>query len=459
MKLAHLGRSAGALVLAAVAVATLPQEAGAEPQRVDYLDGKRTASGADAVRLLGTDLAAVARANGLGAAELREELLHDRTMSVTDNGRLTYTDPADTGQVSTTNTLTTPVFPTSQTFSLHTNPSSPFKIYLDFNGHTTSGTDWNYYWTSNRSFTSGAYDLDGYPGSFSQAEHAAMQAVWLHVREDFAPFNVDVTTQDPGLEGLRRTSTSDGSYGTRVVISPTVSWYPNAANGSAGGVAYRGSFGEVTSSYDEPVYVFTKISGAPKSIGEGASHESGHALGLKHDGTTSKEYYGGSDNWVPIMGFGPGKPVSQWSRGEYAGANNREDDLTVIASRVGWSYDAVPNAVDSPYWMTVGTPRYSAINYHGDVDLYRINLAQQSRIRIRAFEDTGNADPNLNVRLTIRNASNQVVAVVNPAGNLRASTTITLPAGISMIQVDGVGEGVYTAYGSQGYYGLKVSWA
>jgi hypothetical protein len=36
--------------------------------------------------------------------------------------------------------------------------------------------------------------------------------------EDFAAFNVDVTTEDPGADGLRKASDQDGSFGIRVCI-------------------------------------------------------------------------------------------------------------------------------------------------------------------------------------------------------------------------------------------------
>lgn len=40
---------------------------------------------------------------------------------------------------------------------------------------------------------------DGSPSSFSTNERATILFVWRSVSEDFAPFNVDVTTEDPAL--------------------------------------------------------------------------------------------------------------------------------------------------------------------------------------------------------------------------------------------------------------------
>ena len=33
-----------------------------------------------------------------------------------------------------------------------------------------------------------------------------MQSVWQRVAEDFAPFDVDVTTQDPGVAAIEQTT-------------------------------------------------------------------------------------------------------------------------------------------------------------------------------------------------------------------------------------------------------------
>ena len=36
----------------------------------------------------------------------------------------------------------------------------------------------------------------------------------------------------------------------------------------------------------------------PKNVGEAASHEAGHNLGLQHDGTGSVGYYSGHGSWA-----------------------------------------------------------------------------------------------------------------------------------------------------------------
>ncbi|MEJ1935975.1 hypothetical protein WDZ92_37760, partial [Nostoc sp. NIES-2111] len=78
-----------------------------------------------------------------------------------------------------------------ETFSLHSNPTSTLKIYLDFDGHTTTGTAWN---TSQSSFYSPAFSLDS-SESFSAEELLRIQSIWQRMAEYFAPFNIDVTTE------------------------------------------------------------------------------------------------------------------------------------------------------------------------------------------------------------------------------------------------------------------------
>ena len=67
--------------------------------------------------------------------------------------------------------------------------------------------------------------------------------------------------------------------------------------------------------------------GNEKYVAEAASHEAGHNMGLSHDGTSTAAYYGGQGSgatgWAPIMGVGYYKNLSQWSKGEYALANNK----------------------------------------------------------------------------------------------------------------------------------------
>ena len=78
----------------------------------------------------------------------------------------------------------------------------------------------------------------------------------------------------------------------------------------------------------------------------------GHNLSLSHDGTPTSAYYGGhgseETSWGPLMGTGYNRNVSQWSKGEYSGANNQEDDIQLIGSRLLMRGDDHGNTLPVP---------------------------------------------------------------------------------------------------------------
>ncbi len=175
--------------------------------------------------------------------------------------------------------------------------------------------------------------------------------MWARVSEDFAPFAVDVTTEEPPADRLSRTDYSDEEFGTRALItsattvcSNSKTLYQSVCPGGCGGVAYVGVFGyaEPWGSQYQPALVFNNaLSNSAKNIAEAAAHEVGHNLGLSHDGATSGcgtgglsacGYYYGQNMWAPIMGVGYNKPVVQWSKGDYSIATNTQDDLAVMES-------------------------------------------------------------------------------------------------------------------------------
>ena len=76
---------------------------------------------------------------------------------------------------------------------LNSNPGAPASLYLDFNGHFEP------VWGSYTNITTPVYDIDGDPTTFSDAELANIRAVWETVAEDYAPFNINVTTVEPSV--------------------------------------------------------------------------------------------------------------------------------------------------------------------------------------------------------------------------------------------------------------------
>ncbi len=98
------------------------------------------------------------------------------------------------------------VFAEDDIFKLHSDPTASKIIYLDFNGHITndpSGVDQTG-WNGGARIDSRPYDIDGDIFTFNDQELRNIYDIWRQISEDFRPFNVDVTTEEPPLEDLRR---------------------------------------------------------------------------------------------------------------------------------------------------------------------------------------------------------------------------------------------------------------
>ena len=177
----------------------------------------------------------MARAHGMEARSLHLRLLTDASLALDPSDRLLFScaGPEATSTAPESG-ATAEAAPLADTFVLHSRAGASRVIYLDFTGHTTTGTPWNSNFSGGANIVTPPYDIDGNTASFSDAELLAIQGIWQRVTEDFAPFEVDVTTEDPGIEALRRTTTQDTAYGVRVCIGgSSFDWY----GGSAGGVA------------------------------------------------------------------------------------------------------------------------------------------------------------------------------------------------------------------------------
>ena len=100
--------------------------------------------------------------------------------------------------------------PLTETFQLHSDAGETNVIYLDFDGFVARNTTWNAQ-SGLPNILTGAFDVDGDPTTFSDAERTTIQSIWERISEDFRPFEVDVTTEDPGDAAI-------AASGIRVVI-------------------------------------------------------------------------------------------------------------------------------------------------------------------------------------------------------------------------------------------------
>lgn len=254
--------------------------------------------GEQAIQALGDKLTEVAAWYGMTPRDIGEMMRRDPNAWLDARARLHYVDrfppppEADDGTLAGTPTAATP-FPADQTFRLHSRPGAKRTICLDFDGHLVTSSAWNSYFGLS-AIDALPFDIDGFPSSFGAAELERIQRIWQRIAEDYAPFDVDVSTEEPLSDAITRSGTSDDVFGTRVVM--TRDFATNRGNPcGCGGIAYVGVFDEIGDGYKPASAFFDRLgNGHEKHIAEAASHEAGRNPGLSHDGynngTTFRSY-------------------------------------------------------------------------------------------------------------------------------------------------------------------------
>src|SRR5262245_12069595 len=281
--------------------------------------------------------------------------------------------------------------------------------------------------------------------------------IWERVAEDFMPFRINVVTDLKVFESAPEKSRQ------RVIITPT-----DTASSRAGGVAYMGSFNWTG---DTPCWVF--VTNSPIYCAQACSHEAGHTLGLSHtgqnvDGTHLEYYWGhgsGETGWAPIMGLGYYRNVSQWSKGEYANADNLQDDLAIITSQNNVSYrvDDTADTADGSRFLELYEDNTASaegvIETTADTDAFQFTT-WGGAVSLRA--DPLNTGPNLALQVALYDLDGRLLASDNPQSSLCASIDTNLPAGTYTFRVTGAGRGDpltdgFSSYASLGYYSITGS--
>jgi len=340
-------------------------------------------------------------------------------------------------------------------------------LYLDFNGHVITGTAWNTD-AGVATFRAQPFDIDDDPTTFSEADQDAILDIWARVAEDFAPFNIDVTTEEPA---------KFGPTVARAVITDAVDVNGIAMPYSdAGGVAYVDKFGRADFATYSPVLVYYrhgKRVSARDKVADSVSHEFGHNLGLSHDGLkkAKEEYYAGhgwgETSWGPIMGSPHAVFVTQWSKGEYYDANNLQDDIAIITSKLGLRKSAASTSRSKAKVLKVSGRKFAdtGILGPGDSHWYSFTTAK-GKVTVAAspFRSVWNEHGgNVDLRIDLVDADGKVVKSSNPSGATSASLSYKASKGVYYLRVRGAGEGFphlnppsgYTSYGSVGQYGIS----
>ncbi|MEO7522866.1 MAG: T9SS type A sorting domain-containing protein [Ferruginibacter sp.] len=340
------------------------------------------------------------------------------------------------------------VFCSAQVYSLpklSSYSSAPATIYLDFDGQTVVTAGWN-----------GGAPLFCAAAPLNDAQ---ITEIFNRVSEDYRPFNVNITTDSSIFLA------APVAQRIRVIITPTSAWKTGV-----GGISYIGSF---TWGDDTPAFVFSDRLGPnnAKYIAECCSHESGHSVGLSHqssyDGSCNltETYNSGTGSgeigWAPVMGNSYYRNMTGWNNGPTPyGCANAQDNLSIITSQNGFTYriDDFADVLDNSAHMLSS----SAVAVNGliststDRDAFKFTLTANGNFHLDANPyslSPGNNDgADLDIKITLYDASQNLVKIYDPANKMSVTIDTVLNAGTYFLVVDGTGNVNTSNYGSLGSY-------
>ncbi len=331
--------------------------------------------------------------------------------------------------------------PTDNVYALQSYPGSAFVAYLDFDGEYFSNSGWN-----------GGNPIEALPSGMSDAD---IMEAWEIVSEDYRAFDLNITTD------VNVFNAAKPGQRIRCMITPT-----NTAGPGYGGIAYIGGF--TWTDYEEPCWSFTSgVGTGGKNVGEVSSHEIGHTLLLGHDGRTepSEVYYAGAGDWAPIMGVGYYENIVQFSKGEYQNANNGEDDITVIATRNGFTFREDDHDDNTKYATAIvvqqadrvlASENNGVISQRSDIDFFYFST---SGGEVNLSFNAANRHANLDILVKLYDQNYNLIDRIDQEG-LNILLNKNLKAGLYYVSVDGTGQGDplvegYTDYSSLGSYSIS----
>lgn len=325
-------------------------------------------------------------------------------------------------------------------------PGAPATVYLDFDG------DYTPQWGQYQPGQTPPYSLDSDFTSFNPQELFFIQQIWQRVTEKFSPFNINVTTVDPGnrnnLETVHVVIGGDGRNGA-----------PNYWPGfRAGGVAYVGAF---TNNWPNTVFVFpgNLLNGNPKLVAEASAHETGHAFWLNHQtlfdaqGNFITEYNPGDALRAPIMGRSYESQRGLWWNGTWLTPNTIQDDLQAISdpfvNQFGYRPDDHGNTPATATPMLADGDLVSAfgvIEQTSDMDYFSFETLAGDVSFTLAVAPFG---PMLDASLSLFDAAGMLL-IESATASLGESISTSLSDGLYYLAVSSAGN-----YGDLGQYWLS----
>lgn len=330
----------------------------------------------------------------------------------------------------------------------NSNPGAGSVLYLDFHGEPAQT------WGAQAVPSTPAYDIDGDPSTFSPQEISNLTEIWSRVSEAYSPFDLNVTTVDPGNWDLSGGS-SPHNRQFRIVIGGDGSWTGNAE----GGVADIGSFS--TWNVPNTGYVFPAqlANGDPHYTAVDIVHEAGHGFGLYHQSvysgvTETVEYNPGNGATAPFMGNALSNARATWWNGPNdQGYDLIQDDMAVLGTTSsGTGYRPLTAGQTA---ATASTLSLSAGSISGSGIIERTTQSDYYAFSTAAGTDTFNVNvaqygAMLHARLEIHDANDDVVATAADANTLGQTITTSLAAGNYFLVVKSYGQ-----YGDVGQYTLS----
>jgi len=344
----------------------------------------------------------------------------------------------------------TSLYPLTSIPVLNSRPGATATLYLDFDGHYQAS------WGAWSNITTPVYDVDGDESTFSDAELSTIEAVWRAVSEDYAPFNINVTTVQPAVLAPGASATAANKVAQRIAIGGNSDWL----GANWGGYSYISSF---TNSMPNVSYVFAADIDNINWMGLTVSHEAGHSFGLQHQSTYDasgvlvSEYNHGTTTWAPIMGTTwYATQTTTWHNGtSRVSSTTYQDDMAVIANTTngfGYRADDHANAASSATNLTASGSTWSGsgiVAQNSDVDYFKFTVSVGDTLRIAA---KGLAEwANLDTALELRNAAGTLLATASPTTSTAASIIRYLAAGVytAAVKTSGV-------YGWVGQYTVNI---
>lgn len=350
--------------------------------------------------------------------------------------------------------------------NLQSRSDSQKVLFIDYWGGTVSGTAWNVNYTGGADIIYQPYNTEGASSTFTAGELHKMYSAWAETAEDYAPFDINVTTD------IDVYNATPANRRVKIIATPTEAWFVNVEGFAAGGVAYVDVFGSNSDYYT----VGWSWNDTFSSMGMTHSHESGHQMGLSHDGqlAPAREYYSGQGNWGPIMGGPFGLDYVQWSNGQYTNANETEDDLTIIENALSFVADDVPNntaqatPIDVANADFIGQITPQGVLVDTDVLVIQQGVTSTVNVLVRPLFEGNNSTgtgANLSMRARFFDSSDVTIAEIAPTGDPTTNVlnySGSLSPGTYYISVTNESYNTnlsvgFNEYGNGGYYQVSVN--